>query len=352
MKSFFAKFNKDVGIDLGTTKTMIYVPEKGLVINEPSVVAVNTKTEQIVAVGREAESMVGKTPEHIMAVKPIVGGVISDFEVTEKMIKYFLDQLNEKVAIHSVFGWPRLVFSLPYGVTEVERRAVINVGHNVGGREVYLIENPLAVALGARLDISGPKGYLVVDLGGGTTEVAIVSLNGIVVAKSIRIAGNKLNEDIIRYLRDEFKLAIGEQTAEEIKINLGSAKDTGSRGEMLVKGRDLSRGLPKEIQLTEKEVRQAISDSISQIVATIKSVIELTPPDLVADIMSGNILLSGGLALLKGLDRLIEEETEIPVKIIDDPQTTVVRGLGFVLENFKEMKPLLLDLKHLTEHKE
>jgi len=345
MKNIFSPFYKDIGIDLGTTKTLIYIKGKGVVIDEPSVVAVNLKTDQILAIGHEAEAMVGKTPEHIAAVKPITNGVISDFEVTEKMLRYFFDRINNKLGAKALFSWPRVVIGIPYGGTEVEKRAVEDVVRNAGAREVYLVENPVAILVGARLSINEPRGYLVVDVGGGVTEVALISLNGIVVAKSIRVAGNKLNEDIIHYLRDEFKLAIGEQTANNLKIQLGSAKDMGTNQEMVVRGRDLSRGLPKEIKISEKEIREAMSESIQMIIDTIKSVIEMSPPELVADIMNGNILLSGGGGMLRGLDKLIEKETEIPVNLIDDPITAVVRGTGIILENFSEMKSLLVDLK-------
>jgi len=344
-KNILAPFYKDIGIDLGTTKTMVYVKGRGIVIDEPSVVAINIKTEQILAIGKEAEAMLGKTPEHITAVKPLVNGVISDFEVTEKMLRFFFDRINSKANLSSMFSWPRVVIGIPYGGTEVEKRAVEDVARNAGAREVFLIENPLAVAVGARLPIHEPTGHLIVDIGGGTTEVAIVSLNGIVVAKSIRVAGNKLNDDIIHYIRDEYKLAIGEQTAENLKITLGSAKDLGGHQDMIARGRDLSRGLPKEIKLSEKEIREAMSESINQIIDTIKSVIEFTPPELVADIMSNSMLLSGGTSLLRGLDKLVEEETDISVKLIDDPLTAVVRGTGIILENFKETKPLLLDFR-------
>jgi len=343
--NMFSSFYKDIGIDLGTTKTIIYTKGRGIVINEPSVVAINNKTDQILAVGTEARDMLGKTPEHITAVKPIVNGVISDFEVTEKMLRYFFDKLNEKFSAASLFNWPRVVVGIPFGGTEVEKRAVEDVIHNAGARKVYLVENPVAVAIGARLPINEPTGHLVVDIGGGTTEVAIVSLNGIVVAKSLRVAGNKLNDDIIYYIRDEFKLAIGEQTAEQLKINLGSARDMAGHQEMVVRGRDLSRGLPKEIKVDESEIREAISTSVRAIVETIKGVIEITPPELVSDIMSGSILLSGGTSLLRGLDKLIQDETGIPVKIIEDPLTAVARGTGIILENFNAYKLLLVDLK-------
>ena len=342
MFSILKIFSRDIGIDLGTTKTLIYVKDKGIVVQEPSVVAINKKTKQILAIGAEAREMLGKTPSHIEAIKPLTNGVISDFEVTEKMLHYFLDKIREKELIKNIFDWPRLIISIPSGITEVEKRAVEDAAKGAGAKEVYLIEEPLAVALGNRWPVEESQGILIADMGGGTTEVAVIALGGIVVSKTIRTAGNKLNEDIVYYFRDKLKLAIGERTAESIKINIGSAIDLGTNREMIVKGRDLTHGLPKEIKIKEKEIRESITPSLNKIVDSIKNTIEATPPELVGDIMNQGIILSGGTSLLRGLDKLISDNIGLPVKITEDPITATIRGIGVVLENFPEHKNLLI----------
>jgi len=340
-KGLKENFFRNIGVDLGTSKTLIYVKGKGIVINEPTVVAMNNKTNQILAVGHEAEEMIGKTPSHISVIKPLNDGVISDFEVAEKMLDYFLDKSKKKGFFGQFLDWPRLVVGVPTGGTEVEKRAVEDVARSAGAKDVYLIEEPIAVALGAQLSVKESQGIFVVDIGGGTTEVAVISLGGIVVSKSLRIAGNKLNDDIIHYFRDKFKLSIGEKTAERIKIFIGSALDLGSNQEMKVKGRDLTRGLPKEIKVKEEDIREAITPSLIKIIDAIKSTVEITPPELIGDIMETGIILSGGTSLLRGIDKLIEESIDLPVKIIDDPITSVIRGIGIILEDLEGSKDIL-----------
>lgn len=341
VKNFKENFFRNIGVDLGTTKTLVYVKGRGIVINEPTVVAINNKTNQILAIGHEAEEMIGKTPPHISAIKPLNNGVISDFEVAEKMLNYFLEKARRKGFLGQFLDWPRLVIGVPTGGTEVEKRAVEDVARSAGAKEVYLIEEPVAVALGAQLQVKESQGIFVVDIGGGTTETAVISLGGIVVSKSLRIAGNKLNEDIIYYFRDKFKLFIGERTAERIKIFIGSALDLGSNQEMKIKGRDLTRGLPKEIKIKEEDIREAITPSLTKILAAIKNTIEVTPPELVGDIMETGIILSGGTSLLRGIDKLIEDSIGLPVKIIADPITSVIRGIGIILEDLQGAKDIL-----------
>ncbi len=337
--------SQEVGFDLGTGKISVYLKNKGIVLNEPSVVAVNNKTDQIVAIGREASAMIGKTPQHITATKPLVNGVISDFEVAEKMINYLLQKIKEGSKAGKFWFVKRAIVGVPSNCTEVEKKAVEDVFHNAGVKEVYLIEKSLAIAIGSGLLLKEPKGHLIVDIGGGITEVAVISLGGVVVSQNIRIAGDKLNEDIIRYIRDNFKLAIGDQTAEKIKVTIGSAVATHASGDasyLIVQGRDLTKGLPKEIKITEKEVREAIAESLDTIVQTIKNTIETAPPELIPDIMNHGILLTGGSSLLRGIDKLIESSTGLEVNVADDPINTVVRGEGIILENFEGMKSYLL----------
>jgi len=339
--SLSQQFGRDIGVDLGTTKILIYAKGKGIVVNEPTVVAINNKTNQILAIGREAVEMVGKTPPHITAIRPLNNGVISDFEVAEKMLHFFLNKARNKGFLGDLFDWPRLILGIPCGGTEVEKRAVEDVARNAGAREVYLIEGPLAVALGVHLPIEESKGTLIIDIGGGMSEVAVISLGGVVVFKSLPVAGNKLNDDIIYYFRDKFKLAIGERTAEEVKISIGSAVDIGTNQEMKVRGRDLTKGLPREMKVKESDVREAISHSLNKIIDAIKGALEITPPELAADIINSGIYLSGGTSLLRGLDKLIKDSVDLPVKIVEDPVTAVIRGIGFVLEDIKSNKNIL-----------
>lgn len=358
LKNFLNYLSEDIAIDLGTANTEVYVRGRGIVIQEPSVVAINQKTGQILAIGDEAKKMVGRTPGHIVAVRPLRSGVVSDFEVTEQMLKYFIEKARKRKWIG-----PRVIIGVPYGVTEVERKAVIDAAKSAGAREVFLIEEPMAAAIGARLPVQEASGNLIVDIGGGTTEVAVISLGGIVLAKSLRVAGDKLNEDIIRFAQEEYKLLIGERTAEAIKIGIGSAfpvknshsskenSEKSQKREMPMKGRNLVTGLPEEIKVAEEEIRRAMEKSIAQIVAEIKSAIEETPPELLADIMTNGIYLSGGGALLRGLDILIQKETKIPTKIIEDPMTAVVRGAGMVLENLDELEEVLLETEEIEPPK-
>lgn len=336
----FGQFSKDIGIDLGTANTLVYVRGRGIVINEPSVVAVNQKTGQILAIGNEAKRMVGRTPGHIVATRPLVDGVISDFEVTEQMLRYFISQVSNKSL--SFLARPRVVIGVPCGVTEVEKRAVEDAARSAGAREVFLIEEPMAAAIGARLPVQDSVGNMIVDIGGGTCEVAVISLGGIVVSKSLRIAGDKLNEEIIKYARDEYKLLLGDKTAEDIKISVGSAYEQNEKLKGVMRGRDLINGLPKEIIVNDYEIREALSRSVKMLVNAIRSTVEQTPPELVADIMERGIMLSGGGSLLRGLDKLVAEETQMPVRVAEDPLTAVVRGCGVVLEDIEKLSEVLV----------
>jgi len=333
-------FSHDIGIDLGTANTLVYVKGKGIVINEPSTVAINQKTKQVLAIGEEARRMVGRTPAHIVAIRPLVDGVISDFEVTEQMLKYFIDKVHREK--FTLFPRPRVVIGIPYGVTEVERRAVEEAAINAGAREVYLIEEPLAAAIGARLPVQEAAGNMVVDIGGGTTEVAVISLGGIVASRSLRIAGDELNDDIINFAREQFNLLLGERTAEELKISIGSAVEQKEHLTGPMRGRDLLSGLPKEIMVNDEQIRMALAKSVRQIVEAVRQTLEETPPELVADVMEKGIVLCGGGALLRGLDKLISENTQTNVHITDDPLTSVVRGAGMVLEDLEMLRPVLL----------
>ena len=335
----FGKISKDIGIDLGTANTLVYVKGKGIVINEPSVVAINKRTGQILAIGKEAKKMVGKTPSHIVASRPLVDGVVSDFEVTEQMLKYFIEKVHQDS--FSLLPRPRIILGIPSGVTEVEKRAVIDAALNAGAREAYLIDEPMAASIGARLPVQEAAGNMIVDIGGGTTEVAVISLGGLVASRSLRIAGDEMNEDVIRFARDEFNLLLGERTAEDIKIAIGNAYPEGEEMEMPMRGRDLISGLPKEVRVTSSQIREALSRSIKVIVNSVKSTIEETPPELLGDLMQRGIILAGGGSLIRGLDKLIAEQTEMTVKRMDDPLTAVVRGTGIVLENIDKLKDVL-----------
>ncbi len=337
----FSKFSKEMGIDLGTSSTLVYVKDKGIVINEPSVVAVNTRINQILTVGADAKKMVGKTPEHIQAVRPLVEGVISDFEVTEKMLKFFIEKVHKES--FSLLARPVVIIGIPLEVTEVERKAVEDAALSAGASKVYLIEEPMAAAIGARLPVQESVANLVVDIGGGTTNIAVISLSGIVTWKSMRLAGDELNRSIINYIRENFNLLLGEKSAEEIKIKIGSAMPLEEHTDMKVRGRDLISGLPKEITVSDMQIREALTRSVRAMVENIKTVIENTPPELVADVYERGITLTGGGALLRGLDRVIARETQVPVTIADDPLTCVVRGTGILLEDKKLMEEVLIN---------
>lgn len=340
LNRFFGQFSHDIGIDLGTANTLVYVRGRGIVINEPSVVAINQKTGQIVAIGAEAKRMVGRTPAQIVATRPLVAGVVSDFEVTEEMLRYFIKKVHEEA--FSLFPRPRVVIGIPSEVTEVEKRAVEDAVRNAGAREVYLVEEPMAAAIGIRMPIQEAVGSMIIDIGGGTCDIAVISLGGIVVSRNIRIAGDKLNDDIIRFARDEFKLLLGERTAEDIKIAIGSAYALDDPLEATMRGRDLVSGLPKEIVVDDSDIRRAMRHSINTLVNAVKTTIEETPPELVADIMHRGIMLVGGGALLRGLDRLLAEETKIPVRVAEDALTAVVRGTGIILEDIDALKNVLV----------
>ncbi len=333
-------FSHDIGVDLGTANTLVYVRGKGIVINEPSVVAINQKSKQILAIGNEAQKMVGRTPSHIVAIRPLVDGVVSDFEVTEQMLRYFIDKVHREK--FSLFPRPRIVIGIPYGVTEVERRAVEEAALNAGARQVFLIEEPVAAAIGARLPIQDADGNIIVDIGGGTTEVAVISLGGIVASRSLRIAGDEMNQDIINFARDKLNLLLGERTAEKIKISIGSAIEQKEKLQTSMRGRDLVTGLPKEIIVNDEQIRAALRKSVQQVVESIRVTLEETPPELVADIMEKGIVLCGGGAMLRGLDQLIKKTTQTNVHIADDPLTSVVRGTGLVLEDLESLKNVLI----------
>ncbi|KKT82648.1 MAG: rod shape-determining protein [Candidatus Yanofskybacteria bacterium RIFCSPHIGHO2_02_FULL_44_12b] len=336
----FGFWSKDIGIDLGTANTLVYVRGKGIVINEPSIVAVNQKTGKILAIGTEARTMVGRTPGHIMVSRPLVSGVVSDFEVTEQMLKYFIDKVHQES--YSLVPRPRVVIGIPSGVTEVEKRAVEDATYSAGAREVYLIEEPMAAAIGARLPVQEAVANVIVDIGGGTTEVAVISMGGMIASRSLRIAGDKLNEDLIRYMREEKNLLIGEATAETLKMHLGSAYELEDELEGRVRGRDLVSGLPKELTISSEELREALHRSTRSIVMAVKNTIEETPPELTADLINRHIFLAGGGALLKGIDKAIARETKLFVKIVEDPLTAVARGCGLVLENVDQLKSVLV----------
>ncbi len=342
--NIFGNFSKDIGIDLGTANTLVYVKGRGIVINEPSVVAINKKTGQVLAIGREAKKMVGKTPGHIVATRPLVDGVVSDFEITQQMLKYFIDKVHR--GSFTLFPRPRVIVGIPSEVTEVEKRAVIDATLNAGAREAYLIDEPMAAAIGARLPVQEAAGNMVVDIGGGTTDIAVISLGGIVVSRNLRIAGDEMNEDIVRYCRDEFNLLIGEKTAEDVKIIIGSACPQKEKKQMQVRGRDLVSGLPKEVTINDEQARDALSRSIRIIVNSIKTVAEETPPELLSDIMQRGIILAGGGGLIRGIDSVIANHTEIPVRMMEDPLTAVVRGTGIVLEDIESLREILVENQH------
>ncbi|OGZ62327.1 MAG: rod shape-determining protein [Candidatus Staskawiczbacteria bacterium RIFCSPHIGHO2_01_FULL_34_27] len=342
IKNLFSFLSLDMAIDLGTANSLVYVKDKGIIINEPSVVAINNKTGQVLAIGEEAKKMVGRTPSHITATRPLVNGVISDFEVTEQMLKYFIEKAVASSKKKFGFGYsPRVIIGIPCGVTEVERKAVRDAAKNVGARTVFLIEEPLASAIGAKLPIQEPGGNFIVDIGGGTSEIAVISLGGIVASKSLRIAGDKLNDDIIQFAQKEYKLLIGERTAEQIKISIGSALPLKEKKEMPMRGRNLVTGLPEEVVVFNDDIQRALDRSVKQIVAAIKTTIEETPPELLSDVMTNGIYLAGGGSLLKGLDVLISRETKMPCKVIDDPMTSVVRGAGMALEDIDQLANLV-----------
>jgi len=325
--------SRDIGIDLGTANTLVTVRGKSTIISEPSVVALNTKTGAVLAVGNEAKDMIGRTPGDIVAIRPMKDGVIADFDITRTMLKYFIDK-----ALPGVLKKPRVCICVPSGVTEVEKRAVVEASRESGAKETVLVEEPMAAAIGANLPIDEPSGSMIVDIGGGTSEVAVISLGGIVTSESLRVAGDELDEAIVHYMKKEYNLMIGERTAEYIKINIGAAYELEQNDALTVRGRDLITGLPKNVTIFSHEVTAAIKESVNAIVDAIKVTLEKTPPELAADVMDRGIMLSGGGALLRGLDRLIYRETGIPVAIADRPLECVALGARKVLENFEILK--------------
>lgn len=330
IKKFFNMFSNNIGIDLGTSNTLLYLKDQGIVINEPSVVSINQKTGRVVAVGNDARKMIGRTPAHIVAIRPLVDGVISNFEVTEEMVAYLI---NKAQKISKKLLRPTVVVAVPSSITNVQTRAVYDAIKSAGAREVHIMEEPMAAAIGIKLPIKDPVGSMVIDIGGGTTDIAVISLGGIVRSKNLRIAGDKLNDDIISYIRDEFKILIGEKTAESVKIAIGSVIEGGTGAEATVRGRDLVTGLPREVVITDADIREAIMPSIASLIDAVKEVLETTPPEILSDVMNRGIVLVGGGALIRGLDKVLSEVLKIPVHIASDPLTAVARGTGIVLEN-------------------
>jgi rod shape-determining protein MreB len=332
-------FSNDMAIDLGTANTLVYVKGEGIVLNEPSIVAIHQADNTVLAVGKEAKAMLGRTPGNIVAIRPLKDGVIADFDVTEKMLGYFIRRVHKRRALVR----PRIVIGVPSGITQVEKRAVRDSAMQAGAREVYLIEEPMAAAIGAGMPITEPGGNMVVDIGGGTTEVAVISLSGIVYSRSVRIAGDEMDEAIVQYIRKNYNLLVGERRAEEIKIRLGSAYPMGGeRRTMEVKGRDLIDGIPKTIVIGDDEIREALREPIMTIVDAVRTALERTPPELAADIVDKGIVLTGGGALLKGLDLLLRQETNLPITVAEDPLSCVALGTGKVLDELDLLKKVAI----------
>lgn len=343
--SIMGYLSKDLGIDLGTANTLIYAKGQGVVVNEPSVVAINNRNGQILAVGHEAKAMLGKTPPSVIVSRPLQRGIIADFEVTEKMLRYFFEKLHRETT--AFIPRPKIIIGVPLDVTEVERKAVGDAALSAGAREVHLIEEPMASAIGAGMPISDPVGNMIIDVGGGTTEIAVISLNGVVTAKSITIAGDEMNRNIAQYAREVFNLLLGEKVAEDIKIEVGSAAELEEKIETSMRGRDLLSGLPREITVNNEQIREAMARSVRAIVEHVKSILEVTPPELVADIYKRGIILTGGSAMLRGIDRAISQGTGLPVRITDDPLMSVVRGTGMLLEDQKLLHDVELPLQEV-----
>ncbi|MDZ4724122.1 MAG: rod shape-determining protein [candidate division Zixibacteria bacterium] len=334
---FFDSLSNDIGIDLGTANTLVYVRNQGIVLNEPSVVAIEKSTGKILAVGSAAKEMTGRTPSGIEAIRPLKDGVIADFDMSEKLIANFI----RRVVKHKYLMKPRVVISVPSGITEVEKRAVRDSAEGAGAREVYLIQEPMAAAIGVGLNVDQPTGIMIIDIGGGTSEIAVIALNGIVNDTSIRVAGDEFNDSIINYLKKNYNLLIGELTAEDIKIKIGSAFPLEKELTMEVKGRDLVAGVPKNLKVSSVQIREALSETLDIVVEAVRQALEQTPPELASDILERGIILTGGGALLRGLDKLLRQETNLPVNVADDPLTCVVRGTGKVLENFQKYTKVL-----------
>ena len=339
MRSLFSMFSSDLAIDLGTANTLVYAKGKGIVVNEPSIVAINKNTGEVEAVGKEAKEMLGRTPGNIVAIKPMKDGVIADFKVTEKMLNYFIQKAhNRKMLVH-----PRIVIGVPSEITQVEKRAVMDSAYRAKASEVHLVEQAMVAAIGAGLPITEPSGNMVVDIGGGTTDIAVISLSGIVYSRSVRMAGNQMDEAIMNYLKRKYNLLIGERTAEQIKIEIGSAYPLDQPRTMEIKGRDLMEGVPKSVMISDEEIREALDECINIIINSIRVVLERTPPELSADIADRGIVLAGGGALIKNLDRRIREETGLPVTLAENPLSCVVLGTGKMLSDFDLLRKIAIN---------
>ena len=335
---FWDFFSKNIGIDLGTANSLIYLAGAGIVVNEPTIVAVNGKTGQLLAIGEDARKMIGRTPAHINVVRPLVSGIISDFDMAQEMLRYFMRRIGKS---HFTLNYHKAVIGVPSNLTEVERKSVEDAVLGAGVNKVYIIEESVAAALGARLPIDEPTANMIVDIGGGTTEIAIISMGGSVTSKSLKIAGDKFHEEIIRFVREEFRLAIGEPTAEELKISIGSAVPLDQKEEMTVRGRDLTTGLPKEVIVRDAQVRAALAKQLKSIAEAVKEVVETAPPELAGDVLQRGIFLCGGGSLLRGIDELISKELSIAVTVVEDPLTCVARGTGVAIEQFDKYKHIL-----------
>ncbi|MFW6270030.1 MAG: rod shape-determining protein [Bacillota bacterium] len=345
-KFLSAPFSRDMGVDLGTANTLVYVKGKGILIREPSVVALRENNHDVLAVGNEAKNMIGRTPGSIIAVRPMKDGVIADFDVTERMLRYFIRKAHKRTRLVR----PRIIVCVPSGVTEVEKRAVIDAALEAGAREAYLIEEPMAAAIGAGLPVHEPTGNMIVDIGGGTTEVAVISLGGIVNSKAIRLGGDEMDEAIVQYVKHKYSLMIGERTAEEIKIEIGSAQET-DLDEITskdIRGRDLVSGLPKTITIEAEEIKEALAEPVNNIINSVKITLEKTPPELASDVMDHGIILTGGGSLLKGLDDMLREEVDMPVHLADDPLDCVVKGTGIALEEINSLKRILISPRKIS----
>ncbi len=338
MSNVLAFLGRDMAVDLGTANTLIYVRGRGIVLNEPSVVALNTTTGQVLAVGVDAKRMIGRTPGHIVAIRPLKDGVIADFDVTERMLRYFIQKVHKRRHLAK----PRIVVAVPSGITGVEQSAVKEAGYQAGARRVYVFEEPMAAAIGAGLPVNEPTGNMVVDIGGGTTEVAVISLGGIVTSQSIRVGGDELDQAIITFVKKEYSLMLGERTAEEIKISIGSAFRPAEEPRAEIRGRDLVTGLPKTIVISGEEIRRAIEEPLSVIIDTVKATLDKCPPELAGDVMDRGIVLAGGGALLRGMDERLREETGMPIHLADNPLDSVVLGAGKCVEDFDTLSQVLL----------
>lgn len=344
MQWFYNYLSRDIGMDLGTANTLVHVRGKGIVLMEPSVVAIHADTKEVLAVGTEAKQMIGRTPGNIIAIRPMKDGVIADFDVTQTMMQYFIRKAYKRGLLK-----PRVIVAVPSGCTEVERRAVLDAALRAGAREAYTIEEPMAAAIGAGLPVNEPTGNMIVDIGGGTCEVAVISLGGIVTSRSIRVAGDEMDEAVVNYVKRAYNLLIGERTAEEVKMTIGSAFELDEEKSMEIRGRDLVTGLPRTITVDSKEIRKALAEPVNAILDAIKETLEKTPPELAADIMDRGIIMTGGGSMLKGLDRLVSQETGMPVHCVDEPLYAVAKGTGKVLEELETLKKVLNSSKRVSQ---